>query len=129
MLPNARLVAQLQRVTETSVYGDDGYLVKTVNTGTYDKYNHPITTTTNVHVACSFTDKPTASIWKDHVDLEILLGEVRFNCATAIPVKGDQFKVVGRFGTTNYPDKTYEIAGITNRDAFGYICALKAVVV
>ena len=129
MLPNARLTAQLSRVTRQAMFGDTGYLIKEVWDGaTYDIYNHPVVTESLVPVDCSFTDKPTLSIWKEHVDLEILMGEVRFNSPTE-PTKGDKFKLVGRFGTAYYPDKTFEIAGTTNRDVFGFVCALKAVTV
>jgi hypothetical protein len=128
VLPNARLTAQLSRVTKQAMFGDTGYLIKEVGSGTYDIYNHEIMTLSNVPVVCSFTDKPTLSIWKEHIDLEILMGEVRFNSPTE-PTKGDKFKLVGRFGTAYYPDKTFEIAGCTNRDVFGFVCALKAVTV
>ena len=128
MLPNVRLTAQLSRVTRQAMFGDTGYLIKEVWNGTYDIYNHKVMTLSNVPVVCSFTDKPTLSIWKEHIDLEILMGEVRFNSPSE-PTKGDKFKLVGRFGTAYYPDKTFEIAGCTNRDVFGFVCALKAVTV
>jgi hypothetical protein len=110
------------------MFGDSGYLIKEVWNGAYDIYNHKVMTESLVPVTCSFTDKPTLSIWKEHIDLEILLGEVRFN-SDSEPTKGDKFKLVGRFGTSYYPDKTFEIAGTTNRDVFGFVCALKAVTV
>ena len=128
MLPNSRLTAQLSRVTKNYMFGDTGYLIKEVWNGSYDIYNHKIVTESLIPVDCSFTDKPTLSIWKEHIDLEILMGEVRFN-SNSEPTKGDKFKLVGRFGTAYYPDKTFEIAGTTNRDTFGYVCALKAVTV
>ena len=126
MLLNSRLTAQLNRVAKQDMFSDTGYLIKSVASGTYDINNHPVMTETNVPVVCSFTDRPTAVIWQGHVDLEIITGEVRFNSGSE-PSKGDRFKVVGRFGTVNYPDKTYEIVGTTNRDVFGFVCALKAV--
>ena len=128
MLPNSRLVAQLQRIVDKDVYDSTGYLIKSVDSGTFDVYNHPVTTDSNIPVRCSFTDRPSTEIWKEHVDLEILMGEVRFNSPSE-PTKGDKFKLVGRFGTAYYPDKTFEIAGCTNRDVFGFVCALKAVTV
>jgi len=126
MLPNSRLTAQLNRIAKQNMFGDTGYLIKQVWSGAYDSYGKPVMTESNIPVICSFTDRPTAIIWQSHVDLEIISGEVRFNSASE-PTKGDKFKVVGRFGTLNYPDKTYEIVGTTNRDIFGFVCALKAV--
>jgi hypothetical protein len=120
------LVAQLQRVTARDFYGDYGYIIKAVKAGTFDAYNHPVTTDTSIPVECSFTDRPSTEIWKEHLDLSIIQGEARFTSQTP-PDKGDKFKIVGRFGSQNYPDKTYEIVGIVNRDAFGYVVALKAV--
>lgn len=121
-----RLSGQLSRTSRSKFYTDKGYLIKEVWSGAYDIYNHKVVTESLIPVDCSFTDKPTLSIWKEHIDLEILMGEVRFTSQTE-PTKGDKFKLVGRFGTANYPDKTFEIAGCTNRDVFGYACALKAV--
>ncbi len=126
MLPNSRLVAQLQRIVDKDVYDSTGYLIKSVDSGTFDVYNHPVTTDSNIPVRCSFTDRPSTEIWKEHVDLSIVQGEARFTSQTQ-PNKGDKLKIVGRFGTQNYPDKTYEIVGIVNRDAFGFVVALKAV--
>ena len=126
MLPNNRLVAQLQRITESNFYGDDGFIIKSIESGSFDAYNKPITATSSISVQCSFTDKPSREIWKEHLDLEQIEGEVRFASQTP-PTKGDKFKIVGRFGSPNYPDKTYEVIGIVNRDVFGYVVALKAV--
>ena len=124
MLPNSRLVAQLSRATKQLMYSDSGYIIKSVGTGTYDTYNHEVMTTSNIPVECSFTDKPSREIWKDHVDLENIEAEVRLNTK---PTKGDSFKITKRFGNESYSDKTFEIVGIMPRGDFGYVVALKAV--
>jgi hypothetical protein len=116
----------LQRVVDRDFYGDDGYIVKDIEAGTYDAYNKPVTTERTIPVRCSFTDRPSTELWKEHLELEMVNAEVRFTSQTP-PTKGDKFKIVGRFGSENYPDKTYEIVGIVNRDAFGFVVALKAV--
>ena len=126
MLPNSRLVQQLSSATERFMYGDDGFLIKSVANGSYDTYGKPVTTESSVPLVCSFTDKPSREVWKDHVELEVIEGEVRFTSQSE-PNKGDKFKIIGRFGSLNYPDKTYEIIGIHSRGDFGYLCALKAV--
>lgn len=125
-LASDRLTSQLQGMTERYLYGDDGFLIKSVPSGTYDTYNHPVVSTSSIPVTGSFSDKPSHETWKDHVDLAEINAEFRFKSQTA-PEKGDQFKIVGRFGSLNYPNKTYEIAGIVNRGNFGFVIALKAV--
>jgi hypothetical protein len=128
MLPNSRLTAQLSRITEQTMFGDTGYLIKSVETGSFDAYNKPVYSESKIPLNCSFTDKPSRDIWKDHVDLEIIEGEVRFISQTP-PTKGDKFQISGRFGSMNYPDRTYEIIGVANRDVFGFVIALKSVTV
>lgn len=124
-LASARLVSQLQRRTAESFYGDSGYLLIDVSTGAFDDYNNAIVTTTEVPISCSFTDTPSMENWKDLGDVQEINGEVRF--ATPRPEKGYKFKLTGRFDRHAYPDTTFEIIGIRNRDTFGYLCALKAV--
>lgn len=124
-LPSARLVAQLQRRTAAGFYGDSAFLLIDVPTGSYDDYNNPATTETAVPIACSFTDKPTRELWRDYADIEDIEAEIRFKGPT--PTKGNRIKLAGRFDGLNYTDKTFEIVDINDRDAFGFVCALKAV--
>ena len=126
MLPNSRLVQQLANATDRFMYGDDGFLIKSVTSGSFDTYGKPIASEAHIPLSCSFTDKPSREVWKDHIELEVIEGEVRFNSQSE-PGKGDRFKIIGRFGSLNYPNKTYEIIGIHSRGDFGYLCALKAV--
>jgi hypothetical protein len=44
------------------------------------------------------------------------------------PSKGDYVTVTGRFDSSAYADRTFEIIGIRNRGTLGYVCALRAVV-
>ena len=123
-LSDARLVAQLQRLTVAHSYGDTGTLLHDTVTG-LDEYGQPTTTTTSTAVACSFTDEPDMEKWKDYVDVSQISAEVRF--ADATPVSGDRFTITGRFDSSTYTDVTFEIVDIRDRDVFGFVCALKKV--
>jgi hypothetical protein len=127
MLMNSRLAAQLQRNVKTLEYSDFGYLLIDVPDGTYDDYNNPVVTVSEIPLACAFTAKANVESWKSYVDVEQLEAEVRFE--RAHPTKGNRFKLVSRFGNNIDPCQEYEIFGIRNRDVFGYACALKAVVI
>ena len=123
-LANARLVAQLQRLTVAHSYGDTGALLHDTVTG-YDEYGQPTVSTSSTSVACSFTDEPDMEKWKDYVDVAQISAEVRFEDAT--PVAGDRFTITGRFDGSTYTDVTFEIIDIRDRDVFGFVCALKKV--
>ena len=92
---------------------------------TLDSYGQANVTTATTAISCSFTDKPDMENWKNFADIGQIAAEIRF--ASPAPAKGNQVTLKGRFDGTGYPDKTYEIIGIQNRDAFGYVCALKVV--
>ena len=121
-LPNARLVAQLQRITEQHVYADTGVLLHPV-TSSYDAAGQPVTTNTETTVDCSFTDKPNLESWKDYADIAVINAEARFVDAT--PAYGDQFKITGRFEGSGYTDVIFEVVGIRDRTPMGYVVALK----
>ena len=126
-LASPRLVAQLQRRTAEGFYGDSAFLLVDVADGTYDAYNNPVVTTTSVPLECSFSDKPKMESWRDYADIEEIEAEIRFKAPT--PTKGNRVKVTGRFDGDTYTDKTFEVVGIQDRGAFGYVCALKATAV
>lgn len=129
-LASARLVAELQRRTENHFYGDTAaWLSDVVNT--LGAYGQPDSvTTTPTEIACSFTDlsglqRQAIERWKSYADIEEIVAEIRFT--SPAPAKGNRVTLKGRFDGTSYVDKTFEIVGIMDRDAMGYVCALKAV--
>lgn len=130
-LPSARLAAQLQDQVAQHFYMDKAILLVPVSTGSYDQYNNLIVTTTQVLVDCSFTDVMQArdlEQWKDYADIELVTSQLRY--AGAEPSKGWHVKLVSRFDSTPYKDeREYEIIGIQNRAAFGWVVALKVVTV
>lgn len=124
-LPNARLVAQLQRETENGFYSDTADFLQDSG-GTLDAYGQPTgMTTTTTSIECSFTDKPDKEKWKGYADIESISAEIRFT--SPAPAKGNRVTLKGRFDGTGMTDKTYEVIGIRDRDAMGFVCALKAV--
>ena len=126
-LDNARLVAQLQARTREAMYSDTAYLVKTIGTGVYDENNTETKTTSEIPMDCSFTDKPSQELWRDYADIQQVDAEIRFEGHD--PQKGDTVKVSSRFDGISHSNDVFEIIGISNRYAFGYVCALRKVAV
>lgn len=127
MLPSKQLTAQLARVVRARFYSDTAYFVLPVPSGIYDEYGNAIVTQSEVHVTCSFTDKPSRESWHDYADIENIDAEIRVT--DIIPTKGYRVKLAARFENDAYADKEYEIIGIQDRAIFGYLCALKSVTV
>ena len=124
-LASARLAAHLQGKVEDHAYGDTA-AVLSYTVATLDTYGQPNTTTTTTAISCSFTDSMGAASmekWKNYADIKQIVAEIRFT--SPVPSNGMEVTLKGRFDGTGYPDKTYEIIAIRNRDAFGYVCALK----
>lgn len=126
-LPSNRLVTQLQRRVDSGFYVDSAVLLQDAGTGTFDENNTETIVTTEIPIDCSFTDQPSQEAWRDYADIESVDAEIRFTGHS--PTKGNRVKVTGRFDGLGFPNKTYEIVGIRNRDVFGYVCALKAVAI
>lgn len=124
-MASARVAAQLQQKTDDGFYGDTAsILVDTVNS--QDAYGQPVVSTASTSVSCSFTDKPKSEKWVGYADIQELAAELRYNSAP-VPAKGNRVILTGQFDGTGYVDKTFEIIGIQDRDAFGYVVALKKV--
>ena len=124
-LASNRIAKQLQRKTAEHFYTDTGNLLQDSVTS-LDAYGQPVVTTTSTAVSCAFTDMPDKEKWKDYADIDQISAEVRFAGSTA-PARGNRFTVTGRFDDSAYADVTFEIIGIQDRGAFGYVCALKKV--
>jgi hypothetical protein len=122
-LVTTRLASQLHRRTAEHAYTDTAYYIVPADPNVTDEYGQPSGTVSLVPVTCSFTDKPNAERWRGDVDIEQLAAEIRF--ATPAPTKGGSVKITKRFGQS-VTERTFEIIGIQDRGAFGYVCALKA---
>lgn len=119
-----RLSAELMRRTKGYAFTDLAYYVPEADTTTLDEYGQPTASTERVPVSCSFTDKPKMETWRGDADVQAVEAEIRF--ASPAPTKGGKFIISERFGE-HITEKTFEIIGIQDRGAFGYVCALKAV--
>jgi hypothetical protein len=129
VLPNKRFVQSLQKRVEIGFYTDvASIMVKSI--ASYDEYGQPVYTITEKEVACSFTDKPSRESWANYADIESIEAEVRF--VGDKPSKGDTVELKSMYGRDTYNEQGYteqefEIVAIRDRDAFGYVCALKQV--
>jgi hypothetical protein len=123
----ARLVAELQRETVSAAYGDKANILQDTRTS-QDAYGQSSVSTVSTEVSCSFTDKPDKEKWVGYTDIEQLAAEIRY-AGAPVPAKGNRVTLTGRFDGTSYADKTFEVIGIQDRDAFGYVIALKKVAV
>jgi hypothetical protein len=123
-LASAALVARIQERVKSAAYSSTAFILIDEVTGA-DEYNVPTVTTSTVPVACSFTDKVSNEAWQSFADVQSVDAEIRFD--EVIPLKGYRVRIAGRFDGLTMHNKDYEIIGIKDRDAFGYVCALKAV--
>ena len=122
---SAKMAAKLQAATVSAAYIDTANILQyTVNSK--DIYGQPNTTTTTTAIEGAFTDKPKSEKWKGYFDIEQLAAELRYHGAP-VPAKGNQVTLTGRFDGASYADKTFEVIGIQDRDAFGYVIALAKV--
>lgn len=126
ILVTQRLANQLQRRTESASFTDTANYFAPPSLSVLDEYGQPTQTTQHTAVSCSFTDKPAVEKWTGYADIEEIAAEVRVSSIT--PAKGGRFTIISRFGN-DVTEKTYEIVGIQDRGAFGYVCALKAVTI
>jgi hypothetical protein len=131
-LTSSRLVEQLQRETEDAFYSDTGVLIQLYDPDnvTYDAAGQPIEDSTETEVQCSFTDEPAMEKWASYADIEEIEAEVRYTGPK--PAKGNQFRLVNMYdrnvaAANKYTEQLFEIVDIRDRDAFGYLVALKQV--
>ena len=125
VLPNERLAGYIRRYTESTFFGDEAVYIA-FTSGTQDSYGQPARTAKNYTIACSFSEQASAEDWKDYADVETNDSEIRFSLQSFTPNKGDRVKLTKRYGTA-VTNVTFEIVGIRDRGAIGYVCALRDV--
>ena len=124
-LANSRLVAQMQRRIVDGFYGDSASVLQDTVTS-LDANGQPNVTTTTTAISCNFTNIGGAQgleKWKGYADISQIAAELRYE-GSPVPAKGNRVTLTGRFDSTDYVDQTFEIIGIQDRDALGYVCAL-----
>jgi hypothetical protein len=130
-LANKKLIERLQARTSAYFYGDTATITYRT-ASTYDSYGQVTYSESTDTVSCSFTDKVSNETWTEYADIEDIQAEIRF--VGAKPSKGDRVTLTHRFDRDDADDQdftalTFEIVGVKDRDAFGYICALKKVAI
>lgn len=131
VLPSKKFVERLQKRVENYFYVDTATVTyKTASS--YDAYGQITYTESAVEVDCSFTDKVSSESWAEYADIENIEAELRFTGTK--PNKGDTVTLSHRFNRDDTDDQdytanTFEIVGVKDRDAFGYVVALKKVAI
>jgi len=104
-------------------YVDTAVFTPAPDMNNLDDYGQPTASVTTTEFSCACVDGGKAEAWKD-ADIKILDADIYFTDIT--PTKGGTIQITERFGEA-VTNKTFEIVGIQDRGAFGYVCALKAI--
>lgn len=120
---NAADIQWMREAQAIHAYTDTAYYIPPPDTSTLDEYGQPTASTTKTYFDCAFVDTAKQENWQE-ADIEVVDAEIYFS--TLAPAKGGTIKPVTRFGQA-VTERRFEIVGIQDRGAFGYVCALKAV--
>lgn len=116
-------IANMVEAQEIHAYVDLAIYTPAPDITNLNAYGQPTPSATETEFSCAFVDGGKAETWKT-ADIEVLDAEIYFTDIT--PTKGGTIEITERFGVA-VTNKTYEIVGIQDRGAFGYVCALKAI--
>ncbi len=116
-------ITNMREAQGIHAYTDTAYYIGTPDLSNVDEYGQPVGPGAETLIDCAFEDKAKTENWTE-ADIEALDAEIYFSDVT--PTKGGNIRIVSRFGQAVTP-KTYEIVGIHDRGAFGYVCGLKVV--
>ena len=116
-------VENMRTAQEIHAYTDTAHYIPAPDSSNLDEYGQPTTSTLELLIQCAFVDTGKAENWRN-ADIEVLDAEIYLDAFA--PTKGGRFKTITRFGQP-VTNKTFEIVGIQDRGAFGYVCALKVV--
>lgn len=118
-------IANMRDAQGIHAYTDTAYYIPAPDMSNLDEYGQPTVNTSELLIPCAFVDGGKAEAWTS-ADIEVLDAEIYFDALA--PSKGATVKTVTRFGQV-VTSVTYEIVGIQERGAYGYVCALKAVTI
>lgn len=118
-------ITNMREAQAIHAYTDTAHYIPAPDSTNLDEYGQPTASTSELLVTCAFVDTAKRENWRD-ADIEELDAEIYFDAFS--PSKGGKVKSITRFGQT-VTNRTYEIIGIQDRGAFGYVCALRAVTI
>lgn len=125
-IPFTAADAENMRVAqETHAYTDVALYLPTADPNTVDSYGQPTASADEITIVCAFSDKAEMERWRGDADVESVDAEIFFTGYT--PTKGGRIKILKRFGQ-DVTNKTFEIVGVQDRGAYGWVCGLKAAV-
>jgi hypothetical protein len=116
-------ITNMREAQGIHAYTDIAAYIPAPDPNNLDEYGQPIPSTDEITIDCAFVDEAKAENWRD-ADIEELDAEIYFSAYT--PTKGGEIKILKRFGQ-DVTNRTFEIIGVQDRGAFGFVCALKAV--
>lgn len=118
-------ITNMREAQAIHAYTDTAHYIPAPDMSNLDDYGQPAESAQELLIPCAFVDGGKAEAWAS-ADIEILDAEIYFDVFA--PAKGATVKSITRFGAV-VTNKTYEIVGIQDRGAYGYVCALKAVAI
>jgi hypothetical protein len=118
-------IDNMRTAQEIHAYTDRAAYIPAPDLTNLNQYGHPTPSALEITIDCAFVDQVKQEKWQI-ADIEQLDAEIYFSALS--PTKGGKIKILSRFGQA-VTNKTYEIVGIQDRGAFGWVCALKAVVI
>jgi len=125
-LLDRRSTKRLASLSVQYAFGDKARYYSEPDLSSLDNAGQPTETTDYEEIDCNFTDKVSSENWIDLVDAENIQAEIRLKAIE--PNKGGRFELMKKFNLDLATSLTYEIVGIKNRGEFGYVCALKVVI-
>lgn len=109
---------------EIHAYTDSAAYIPASNPDTVDEYGQPTVSSDEIIIMCAFVDTTKTEQWRGDAEIEKIDAEIFFTGYT--PTKGGSIKILKRFGQ-DVTNKIFQVVGVQDRGAFGYVCALKAV--
>lgn len=115
-------VSNMREAQGIHAYTDRALYTTTADPNTVDDYGQPTASAVTISLDCAFVDTTNAEKWRGDAEIETIDAEVFFTGTT--PTKGGTITILKRFGQ-DVTNKTYQIVGVQDRGAYGWVCALR----
>ena len=115
-------ITNMRTAQEIHAYTDRAIYTPAADPNVTDEYGQVIPPTTQYSGDCAFVDSAKSEDWRDNADVENIEAEIFL--AFVAPTNGGKFTIVSRFGQ-DVINKTFEVVGVQDRGAFGYVAALR----